>query len=67
MTAENVIIIVLRYNLDHLMLTGLGFSPISTTSGIDSNGFGFCQLFDNSNEKGMTGKTFKNGIGKLAK
>ena len=49
------------------MLTGLGFSPISTTSGIDSNGFGFCQLFSNSNEKGMTGKTFKNGIGKLAK
>ena len=66
MTAENVIIIVLRYNLDHLVLTGLSFSPISNTSGVDSNGVGFCQVFSNSTEKGMTAKAFKNGIGKLA-
>ena len=67
MTVENIIIIVLRCNLDHLVLTGLGFSPISNTSGVDSHGLRFCQLFSNSNEKGMTGKAFQNGFEMLAK
>ena len=67
MTAKNVIIIVLKHNLDGLMLTRSSFSPISYTSGVEGNGFRFCQLFRNSNEKGMTGKAAKNEIGKLAK
>ena len=41
------------------MLTGLGFSPISDTSGVDSKGAGFCQLFSNSNVRGITSKAFK--------